>query len=161
MHRCVWVHTHIDKRPIVQNKIVSLHQLLKEIFCEDLMEPINIILLNPIIKTYCSVWAVHGEQYLGMAWTSTSKYSFCSCWQKSVQSLLASRSGRHPNYKYVYTVISLPPVWLTLAATLLCLLSAIDSKYMGSARTMQPVSSSPCPVRYMGIYDRGGNLKWC
>lgn len=51
-----------------------------------------------------------GEQYLGTARTPTSKYSFCSRWQQPAQTLLASRGGRRPNYKYAYAVISLPPV---------------------------------------------------
>ena len=55
---------------------------------------------------------VQSEQYLGTARASTSKYSSRSRWQLPVQSLLASRNGRRPNYKYAYSVISLPPVWL-------------------------------------------------
>lgn len=124
-----------------------MHQFLKEIFCRDLMEPIIIILLNPIIKTYCTVSAAHGrEQYLGMAQASTSKDSFCSHWQQTEQSLLAPRSGRRPNYKYVYTVISLPPVWLNIVYS--CSTPAHSHWIqLGSGRTMHSVSSSSRPVR--------------
>lgn len=120
------------------------------------MGPILIILLYPTIKTYCSA---HGEQYLGITQTSTSNYSFCSRWQEPEQSLLVSTSGRRPSYKYAYTVISLPPVWLTMVELLLLSHWACSkpSDLPGSGRTMRSVSSSSCPVRW----GCGGNFKWC
>lgn len=37
----------------------------------------------------------------GVGTTQTSKFSFCTRWQRPFQSSLASRSGRRPNYKNV------------------------------------------------------------
>lgn len=50
---CTTAKSHIDNRPTLQNETCCVgERVLKEIFSKDLIEPVVIMLLNVIIKTY-------------------------------------------------------------------------------------------------------------